>query len=52
MVYEKTVLVNNKTGEIVILQDKPMHDVDPTPYLEAQVDYYVSALKKMKEENK
>lgn len=49
MVYQKTIRINLKTGEMKILKDIPMPDIDPEPYLEAQAKYYASALLKLKE---
>ena len=52
MVYKKIVRINLKTGEMKILEDIPMPDENPEPYLKAQAKYYASALLKAMEKEK
>lgn len=49
MVYQKTIRISLKTGEMKVLEDIPMPDENPEPYLQAQANYYASALLKLKE---
>lgn len=52
MVHQKTIRISLKTGEMEILEDIPMPDEDPEPYLQAQANYYAKViLKQMEEEN-
>ena len=51
MVYEKRVRVNLVTGETKVMEIIPLPEEDPTPYREAQANYYATALMKARKES-